>query len=224
MYANFNRFVHACNAVVCAQQTLPASIGQCKKLRKLQASFNSITHIPKEIEGCESLELCRYSQQLIHIQFTLRVLHIIVVDIAMHKRKSAVTRSQFKAYNPNGHRCMRMHSCHCYSYMLEAHDTYLALTQDKSLYFFTYRLAANPPLAEVPPELTSLPCIAWLSLAGSLWSPGLGLYDDGRLDLKRTDLRFGKKVRVLLIHFYAHKMHFLADSTGRICEQNSAIW
>jgi hypothetical protein len=46
-----------------------------------------------------------------------------------------------------------------------------------------YRLAANPPLAEVPPELTSLPCIARLRLAGSLWSPGLGLYDDGLFEV-----------------------------------------
>jgi Leucine-rich repeat (LRR) protein len=62
MHANVQSSITCMHALLFysyAQQTLPASIGQCKKLRKLQASFNSITHIPKEIEGCESLELCR---------------------------------------------------------------------------------------------------------------------------------------------------------------------
>lgn len=58
------------------------------------------------------------------------------------------------------------------------------------------RMAANPCLSDVPAFLSQLPSLSWMSLAGSLWSVGLGMWEepcDGPR-ICRMDLKFGKKL------------------------------
>ncbi|KAG5178182.1 hypothetical protein JKP88DRAFT_169218 [Tribonema minus] len=165
---------------------VPQGIGKLRRLRRLNLMCNKLSGaVPESLGRLTQLEVLGLRTNSLTALPTTIGCCVSLVELY-------VTENNLKALPASLGQCKRLRKLQASFNDLTTLPVEMAGCESLEL----CRLAANPSLSEVPSEITCLPSLAWLSLAGSLWSPGLGMWGEGSLEnLKRTDLRFGKKVR-----------------------------